>query len=134
MANAIYPKYKQAVISGGIDHDLNLGNVKVMIIDAADYTYSTSHEFLSDVAVSARVATSSNLTGKTFTDGTFDTDDVTLSAVTGDQSEALILYVDTLVEATSRLVCYRDTGITGLPVTLSGGDITISVPSGWFTL
>lgn len=135
MANAIYPKYKQAAISGGANHDLSAGNVKALLVDLADYTYSAAHEFLSDVPVAARVATSPNLASKTFADGTFDSADPTFSAVSGDQSEALILYIDTGVAATSRLVMFQDTGVTGIPITPSGGDIIVQVDAaGWFTL
>jgi hypothetical protein len=59
---------------------------------------------------------------------------VTFTAVTGDVSEAVILYKDTGVAATSPLIAYIDTA-TGLPVTPNGGDITVTVPaSGWFSL
>lgn len=133
MANAIYPKWKEAVIQGSANSSL-AGDVKAILVDSADYTYSASHDFLDDVPGGAIVATSGNLGTKTYTDGTFDTADFTFTAVTGDQSEALIIYIDTGSAATSRLVCYRDTGVTGLPVTPNGGDITVSVPSGWFDL
>jgi hypothetical protein len=135
MANAIYPKYKEALLNGSANTDMSAGNVKCVLVDLADYTYSAAHDFLDDVLAAARVATSGNLTTKTFTDGTFDSDNVTFSAVTGDQSEALIIYIDTAVEGTSRLVCFLDTGQTGLPVTPNGGDINVTVDAaGWFTL
>jgi len=125
MANHIYPKYKEALLSGSTGISLTSSNVRLILIDAADYTYSASHDFLDDVPTAARVATSGNLTGKTVTDGVFDADNVTLTSVTGDQSEALIIYIHTGTESTSRLVAYLDTGWTGLPVTPSGGDINI---------
>lgn len=133
MANAIYPKWKEAVIQGSANSSL-AGNVKAILVDTADYTYSAAHDFLDDVPGVAIVATSANLGTKTYTNGTFDTADFTFTAVTGDVSEALIIYIDTGSAATSRLVCYRDTSVTGLPVTPNGGDITVSVPSGWFDL
>lgn len=133
MANAIYPKWKEAVIQGSANSSL-AGDVKAILVDTADYTYNAAHDFLDDVTGAAIVATSANLGTKTYTNGTFDTADFTFTAVTGDQSEALIIYIDTGSAATSRLVCYRDTGVTGLPVTPNGGDITVSVPSGWFDL
>lgn len=133
MANAIYPKWKEAVIQGSANSSL-AGNVKAILVDTADYTYSAAHDFLDDVPSAAIVATSANLGTKTYTNGTFDTADFTFTAVTGDVSEALIIYIDTGSAATSRLVCYRDTNVTGLPVTPNGGDITVSVPSGWFDL
>lgn len=133
MANAIYPKWKEAVIQGSANSSL-AGNVKAILVDTVDYTYSAAHDFLDDVPGGAIVATSGNLGTKTYTNGTFDTADFTFTAVTGDVSEALIIYIDTGSAATSRLVCYRDTNVTGLPVTPNGGDITVSVPSGWFDL
>lgn len=133
MANAIYPKWKEAVIQGSANSSL-AGNVKAILVDTADYTYNAAHDFLDDVPGGAIVATSGNLGTKTYTNGTFDTADFTFTAVTGDVSEALIIYIDTGSAATSRLVCYRDTSVTGLPVTPNGGDITVSVPSGWFDL
>ena len=134
MANAIYPKYKEAAIGGGANTDLSAGNVRAILVDL-DYTYAATHEFLSDVPAAARVATSGNLTSKTVTDGAFDSADVTWSSVTGDQSEAIILYVDTAVEGTSRLFMFLDTGQTGFPVTPNGGDITVTVDAaGWGTI
>lgn len=133
MANVIFPKYKEAVLQG--NGNLSSGNVKAVLIDLADYTYASTHEFLSDVPVAARVATSGNLTSKTFTNGTFDSADVSFTAVTGDVSEALIVFIDTGTASTSRLVAFYDAGVTGLPVTPNGGDIDVTVnASGWFTL
>lgn len=124
MANAVYPKWLEALLQGSSDSTLN-GNVKAVLIDTADYSYDPAHDFLDDVPAAARVATSANLASKTYTNGTFDAGDATFSAVTGDQSEALILYIDTGSAATSRLVAYIDTGVTGLPVTPNGGDINV---------
>lgn len=129
MANALYPIWKEQLLQGGSNTSLT-GNVKVTLIDAADYTYSAAHDFYDDVAAAARVATSGNLASKTFTNGVFDAADITFTAVSGDQSEALLIWIDTGVESTSRLVAYIDTGVTGLPVTPSGGDITVQWDNG----
>ena len=126
MANALYPKWKEALTENAANSDIMSGDVKVALIDTNDYTYSASHEFLDDVPAGAIVATSGNLTNKTNANGVFDADDVTLSNVSGDESEALIIYVDTGNPATSRLVAYIDTGVTGLPVTPNGGNIIIA--------
>lgn len=135
MANKIYPKYKEALITGDSNISLSTGDVKAILVDLADYTYSDTHNFLDDVPAGARVATSGNLASKTVTDGVFDAADFSFSSVTGDQSEALIVYIDTGVEATSRLVLFLDTGITGIPVTPNGGDINITLNgSGLFAL
>lgn len=124
MANAIYPKAKEAFEKGLID--MSSDDIRVILIDGADYTYSASHEFLSDVPSGARVATSAALTGKTFTSGLFDANDTTFTAVTGDQSEDLILYKHTGSDATARLIAFWDTSITNAPVTPTGGDIDVA--------
>ena len=125
MANALYESARQKFLEGGIAwlaHD-----IKCILVDTADYTVNLStHEFLSSVAGGAIVATSSNLTGKTSTGGVADAADVTFTAVTGDVSEAIIIYKDTGSAATSPLIAYIDTA-TGLPFTPSGVDITV----GW---
>jgi hypothetical protein len=45
--------------------------------------------------------------------------------VTGDQSEAVVMIKDTGDAATSPLIAYIDSA-TGLPITPSGSDITIT--------
>jgi hypothetical protein len=127
MANVLYAKAKEKFLSGSID--LTSNDIKVVLVDTADYTYSSSHEYLSDVAAGGRVATSSNLGSKTVTNGVFDAADVTFSTVSGDVSEALIIYKDSGVAATSPLIAYIDTA-TGLPVTPNGTNIPLAWDNG----
>jgi hypothetical protein len=123
MANVLFKKFKEAAISGDIG--LDSANVKCALIDTGAYTFSQTHDFLNDVAGGSIIATSGNLANKTLTDGIFDADDITISAVTGTSIEAIILYEDTGTSSTSHLVAYIDTG-TGLPFTPSGGDVILS--------
>lgn len=126
MANAIYPLYKEALISGGANVDLLAGTVKVALVDTGTYTYSAAHQFLTSLTGVVGTAQTIPAT-KTATNGTFKTTGTnTFTAVTGNSAEALVLYIDTGVAGTSRLVAYIDTGVTGLPVTPNGGDITIT--------
>lgn len=120
MASALYPDFKEALLTAGLD--LESDDIRVILVDTADYTYSAAHNFLDDVAAGSRVAVSTALASKTITDGVFDAADKTLSAVTGDPCEALILYKHTGTESTSNLICYID----GLSVTPNGGDIVIA--------
>jgi len=124
MANAIYPIYKQALLDGLTDIDLNDGTVKAALIDTGTYTYSAAHDFYNDLA--GVVGTPGAIGNTTVTTGLFDGDNVTFTAVTGATVEAIVIYIDTGNVATSRLVAYLDTGVTGLPVTPNGGDITIA--------
>lgn len=122
MANALYPKWKEAVMQATANSSLG-GTVKVALVDTGTYTYSSAHEFQS--SLSGVVGTAQTLGSKTFTNGAFDAADVTFTAVSGATVEALVIYIDTGSSATSRLVAYLDTGYTGLPVTPNGGDIII---------
>lgn len=135
MANAIYPKWKEAVIQGAAGSSLT-GTVKVALVDTGVYTYSAAHQFLS--SLTGVVGTAQTLAGtKTFTNGKFSvTGSVTFAAVTGASVEALVYYIDTGTAATSPLVCFADAGQTGLPVTPNGGDIVVNFDqaNGVFTI
>lgn len=124
MANAIYPLYKQALLDAAANTDLNDLTVKVALIDTGTYSYNSAHEFYS--SVTGVVGTPQTIGTTTVANGLFDGDNVTFTAVTGNSVEALLIYIDTGSAATSRLVAWIDTGVTGLPVTPNGGDITIT--------
>lgn len=128
MANTLYDKGRQGFLEGAIDWDTD--DIRVILIDAADYTVdAANHDNLDDVAGAARVAVSGALTGKTVTNGVADADDVTFTSVSGDPVEAIVIYKHTGTESTSRLIAYLDSG-TGLPVTPNGGNITIQWDNG----
>jgi hypothetical protein len=122
MANAIYLKAKEQFLQGGIN--LASSTVRVALVDTATYTYSSAHEFYS--SVSGVVGAPQIITPKLFANGTFAcTATLTFPLVSGASVEALVIYVDTGTPATSRLIAYLDTGVTGLPVTPNGNDITL---------
>jgi hypothetical protein len=128
MANALYDYGRQGFLAGDIDWDAH--NIKVTLVDSADYTPNLStHQWYSSVTGAGRVATSANLGSKTTTAGVADAANVTLSAVTGDPSEYLVIWRDSGVEGSSNLILLIDTA-TGLPVTPNGGDININWDDG----
>jgi hypothetical protein len=132
MANALYDLGRESFLKGEISW--NTDNIKTVLVDTATYTVNlATDQFLSDIPVGERVATSANLGTKTTSAGAADAADVTYTAVTGDISEALVIYQDSGVATTSRLIAYIDSA-TGLPVTPNGEDITIQWPSPIFTL
>ncbi len=126
MANALYPKAKEAFLNGSINMVAN--TVTIALVDTGVYTFSSSHQFRNEVANSA-IISSTTLTNKTITNGVFDADDATFSSVTGANCEALIIFTDTGIQGTSRLVAYIDSA-TGLPILPNGGDITVAFSSG----
>jgi hypothetical protein len=123
MANALYDKGREKFLTGSISWTTD--TIKLVFVDSADYTPNlATHEFLSDIPSAGRVAISGAFTGKTATNGVADADDVTVTNVTGDQFEYIIIFKDTGNEATSPLIAFLDT-VTGLPFTPSGSDITV---------
>lgn len=129
MASGLYDKAREAFLSGTISWTTD--NIKVVAVDAGTYSVSLStNQYLSDIAVGARIATSGNLASKTVTNGVADAADITLTAVSGASVEALVIYKDTGSAATSPLIAYLDSAVSGLPFTPNGGDIVITFDNG----
>jgi hypothetical protein len=129
MANAVYPKYKQSLIAGDANADLDNNTSTdgpfVALVDTGTYTYNAAHQFYSDL--SGVVGTDQRVTTPTVTTGLFDGDDLTFPTVSGASVEALVIYrKNSGANTTWRLVAYIDTGVTGLPVTPNGGNITVT--------
>jgi hypothetical protein len=138
MANAVYPLYKQSILAADTNVSLNVNTTTdgayCALVDTGTYTYSASHQFYS--SLSGVVGTDQRISTPTVTNGTFDGDDLTYTAVTGASIEALVLYRhNSGANTTWRLFLYEDTGVTGLPVTPNGGNIVVTWnASGIFTI
>lgn len=136
MANAVYPKYLKACIDGDPNTNLISGNVKAALVHTGTggYTYNAAHEFVSDLT--GIVARTGNAGTKSATDsGAFESGTVQATAVTGSEVDAVVLYVDSGADSSSRLVVYYDTGVTGLPITPSGQNLNVTPDAtGWFTM
>lgn len=131
MANALYAKGKEAILNGDID--FNTDTIKAALVDNTYEQNLTTDDFYNDIS-SYVVGTPQTLTTPTITNGVFDADDVTFTAVSaGDTIEAVVLYKDTGVAGTSPLIAYIDT-ITGFPLATNGGDITIQWSSGSYKI
>lgn len=128
MANAIYPLYKDAILTSAANSNITGGTLKAALVDTGTYTYSAAHQFYS--SVSGVQGTPTAVGSATSTNGVVDGADVTFTSVSGVSIEAIILFLDTGTPATSRLVAYIDTGVTGLPVTPNGGNITVTWDNG----
>jgi len=141
MANALYPKFKEKLLNpgtlgstSGTAVDLSDDTIKIALVDTGAYTYSTAHEFYSSVSA-AVIGTPQTLANKTVTNGVFDADNVTFTAVSGVSVEALVIYKDSGTAATSPLILYLDVATSGLPVTPNGGKIDVTLnASGIFAL
>ena len=130
MANALYPKWKEAIINGSSNADLNgsgTTGVYAALVDTGTYTYNAAHEFYSSLSGIGGTDQEIGAT-KSYTNGVFDGADVTWTAVAGTVSyEAIVIYVKNAgANTTWRLVAYIDTNVTNLPVTSNGGNISIT--------
>jgi len=128
MANAVYPLYKQAILTDGAGNGLNLsGTSGPYVALCAGYTYSATHQFYSSLTGIA--GTDQALSpGNTVTNGTFVGPNVTFTAVaTGPAITSIVVYRHTTgANTTWPLVLFEDTNVTGLPVTPNGGNIVIT--------
>ena len=126
MANALYPKGKEKILSAAINFASD--TIKAVVVTNA-YTYSAAHEFLSDLGA-ALVGTAQELANKSVANGAFDADDVTFATLaSGNTVKAVVLYKDTGVAGSSALIDYID-DVTGLPLATNGGDVQIQWSNG----
>lgn len=128
MANAVYPKALKAFLDADID--LLADDIRLMLVDGGTYTYSATHEFVSDV--SGIVARGTALASKTTTSGAFDFDNPTITSVTGSTVEIVICYRHTGSDATARVISYHDQDSTPAALTLTpdGGNVIVTIPVG----
>ena len=126
MANALYPKAKEAFLNADID--LATDTISIALIDTGNYSYSATHQYRSDISDDAVISTAT-LANKTTANGVFDADDATFTSVTGANCEALVIFQNTGNKSTSRLIAFIDSA-TGLPILPNGGDITVAFSSG----
>jgi len=129
MANAMWVEYKQSLLAADTNVSLNIDTATdgpfVALLDTGTYTFSAAHQFFS--SLSGIVGTDQRITAPTVADGLFDGADLTYTAVSGNSVEALAIYRhNSGANTTWRLVSYHDTGVTGLPVTPNGGNITVT--------
>lgn len=121
--SAVYPLYRDYIMAALVS-----GTVKAALMKSSA-SYNAAHDFLDDI--SADVLATAAVTGKSVTSGVFDAGDITFSSVaTGNTGDAVVLYFDSGVESTSRLIAWIDcnalsTNDGNINVTWSNGDTKI---------
>lgn len=121
MVNALYDHGREGFLLADIDWEND--DIKVAALDATYTPNIATHQYLSDIT--GVVATTPNLTGKTWDAGVADADNTAFVAVTGAQIVRFVIYQDTGTSGTSRLIACIDTA-TGLPLTPVGDDLPLS--------
>ena len=125
MANELYDFGREGFLDGQISWSQN--TIRAVLVNTSAYTFNrATHQWLSDIAADARIATSAPFSNKTYAAGIAGADPAVFTAVTGPICSALVIYRDTGTASTSRLIAYINQA-NGLPTNpLSGQDITVT--------
>lgn len=128
MANAIYDKYKQALLSAANNVSMVDETVNVSLVDSDVTFFGSTDEFVIDLNSTAGIVATVALANTSVIDGVFKADDIVFANVanTQPQSEALLFWIDTGDNNTDRLVAWMDADVIGLPVTPSGADVNVT--------
>jgi hypothetical protein len=118
VASQLYPQGAAHILGKSTKVDLIGDNVKILFYSS---TFSSAHEFVSDLTGASIIARSGNLAGKTSTNGVFDANDITVTAVSGSAFTHVILYKDTGTDSSSPLVAIFDVA----SFTPTGADINV---------
>lgn len=134
MANGLYVPFRNGILGAHATRvDLDADTIRTAFVDTGVYTVNlTTHDFYNDLT---GVYPNTRATGKQLTSitigtvaaGVFDAADTLFAAFSnGSVSvEGIVIYKDSGSDTTSDLVAWWDTGVTGMPFTPSGGDVTI---------
>lgn len=128
--HALYDKGRESFLKGEIA--IASDNIKVALVKIGGGHYVVNlatDQFLSIIAGADIIATTANLGTKTTAAGVFGAANTVFTAVgAGPAAGAIVIYDDTGVAGTSRLIAYID-DYAGLPVTPNGSDIDLTWPS-----
>ena len=128
MANFIYPSIKSRLLLRQFSWTVD--NVVAILIATDLYKPSVNHATLLDVPVSARVATSEILTGRTVDVNVVDADDYLYTDVSGPPVNAVILVNYGTNDTTSYLICHLDDAVTGIPFNPDTGPVQLTWSNG----
>ena len=132
MANALYPLWKQALMTEVDTHkSLDMGaidpvqGVYLSLVNTdGGYVYSDTHQFYTDVT--NIVAAGQMIPNPVVAGRVFSGDLVVFTNVTGATINAIVAArQNNGASSTWRLVLYEDTGIVGLPMIPSGGNVIV---------
>lgn len=118
MANEVYPKAKEAMLSG--DVDLLSSTVRLQMY-ADDAEYDATDQFLDDV-VGTKLGAAVAINSKDVSNGQFTGSNGVFSPPDGQTVSSIVVYIDSGSDATSRLLAWLDTkaDTTALTFTSTG--------------
>ena len=134
MANFLATPYRNSALGLTTDYsarvDLDTDTIKCGFIDSGTDAPAAADIFVTSFSTGLVPAFAScvTLTSPTIgvvAAGTFDAADTLFTALTGASVEGISVFKNVTVVGDSPSLAYYDTGITGVPFTPSGGDVTI---------
>lgn len=135
MANFLADAYRNSLIGKTSDYaarvDFDTDTIKCSFIDQGSDSVAVTDVFVSGITAAALIpvfASSVTLTSPTVgvsAVGATDAADTLFSALSGVSVEGILVYKNVTVAGDSPVLASWDTGITGMPFTPSGGDVTI---------
>lgn len=131
MANALYGKGKEKLLSGSIVFLTD--TIKAALVSTAYTPNLSTDEFYSTISANV-LGTPVALSSKSITLGVVDAADLLFSAVaSGSTAKGVVLYKDTGLASSSPLLVFIDV-ITGFPLATNGGDISITWDNGAYKI
>lgn len=119
---------KGAELTLGAQIDWVADTIKAHLMKDTYVPNFSTNDYRDDI--SAHIASTVTLTGKTITGGLFDANNISFVAVTaGLDCDAVVFSKEGGTDATSPLLLYIDDAeITNFPVTTAGGDVDVTLP------
>lgn len=131
MASALYPKFKESLLSQSPSIDLDTDTIRAIFVTSS-YTYDSADQYFSDISNTVGDGGTGRANGEalgsvTITNGVLDAADTVFASVTGTGINAIVLYKDDgSADATSALIAYID----GISLTVSAAQVTIQWDAG----
>ena len=116
MTNLLFDSGREGILDTTIPMT---GDIRVMVV-LSTYVFDAAHKFVADLGAVDN-GRSTALQNKTYTNGVFDADNISLVATAASAVSSLIIFYHTGSDATARLIAYIDTAASGLPFTPSAG-------------
>ena len=116
-------KLYAAGIEGILDDSIAMsGDIRALLVDSSYVLDADFDVTLDDLAGSIN-GRSASLTGKSFTAGTFDADDTSVTAEAAVPSKAVVIFQHGATDSLARLIAYIDDASSGLPFTPAAGQV-----------
>lgn len=124
MSNFVYSKAKEALLNGDIDVLNN--TLKVIVASSTYIPDELNDEFVQDISLAAIKYRTSALVDVSSDNGILDADDIQIPNYPGDAFNALVIYVDSGSDSTSRLLAYINES-PGLPFSGSVSEVSFYI-------